>query len=71
MLKEIDAQPAEGLIPSRWQVPSPIAFPAEHPPCPLGSDRSLDVAIITSPEVRDPELVAKLEAVAGRVLNPK
>ena len=46
-------------------------FPAEHPPCPLGSDRSLDVAVITSPEVRDPELVAKLEAVAGRVLNPK
>jgi 5'-methylthioadenosine phosphorylase len=44
-------------------------FPREHPPCPIGSDRSLDVAIITPPEARDPALVAKLDAVAGRVLS--
>ena len=43
-------------------------FPQDHPPCPLGSDRALDVAIITPPEARDPALVAKLDAVAGRVL---
>jgi 5'-methylthioadenosine phosphorylase len=44
-------------------------FPAEHEPCPLGSDRALDNAIITHPEARDPELVKKLEAVAGRALR--
>jgi len=43
-------------------------FPREHPPCPIGSDRALDVAIITPPAARDPVLLAKLDAVAGRVL---
>ncbi|RMF02057.1 MAG: S-methyl-5'-thioadenosine phosphorylase [Alphaproteobacteria bacterium] len=43
-------------------------FPKEHEPCPLGSDRALDAAIITPPEARDPELLRKLDAVAGRVL---
>jgi 5'-methylthioadenosine phosphorylase len=46
-------------------------FPRQHPPCPIGSDRSLDVAIITPPDARDPALIAKLEAVAGRVLGGK
>src|ERR1700730_16042728 len=45
-------------------------FPAEHEPCPVGSDRALDNALITAPEARDPALVAKLDAVAGRVLRP-
>ncbi|HXF52795.1 MAG TPA: S-methyl-5'-thioadenosine phosphorylase [Hyphomicrobiaceae bacterium] len=45
-------------------------FPREHQPCPIGSDRALEVAVITAPEARDPQLVAKLEAVAGRVLGP-
>jgi len=44
-------------------------FPPEHEACPIGSDRALDYAIITSPAHRDPELVKKLEAVAGRVLR--
>ncbi len=44
-------------------------FPKEHDPCPLGSDRALEHAIITAPERRDPVLVAKLDAIAGRVLN--
>ncbi len=44
------------------------SFPKEHPACPIGSDRALDVAIITRPDARDPALVAKLDAVAGRVL---
>lgn len=43
-------------------------FPAEHEPCPLGSDKVLDVSIITPPDARDPELMKKLDAVAGRVL---
>jgi 5'-methylthioadenosine phosphorylase len=45
------------------------AFPREHSPCPIGSDRALDVAIITPAEARDPALLAKLDAVAGRVLG--
>jgi len=44
-------------------------FPREHEPCPVGSDRALDTAIITAPDARDPELLKKLDAVAGRVLN--
>ena len=44
-------------------------IPREHEPCPIGSDRALDVAIITPPEARDPALVRKLDAVAGRVLG--
>ena len=46
-------------------------FPREHEACPIGSDRALDTAIITAPAARDPELLRKLDAVAGRVLNPK
>ena len=43
-------------------------FPREHEPCPIGSDRALDTALITAPEARDPALLKKLDAVAGRVL---
>ncbi len=44
-------------------------FPRDHPPCPIGSDRALDTAIVTPPEARDPAVVAKLDAVAGRILH--
>src|SRR6478736_326498 len=44
-------------------------FPREHEPCPIGSDRALETAFITAPEARDPELLKKLDAVAGRVLR--
>jgi 5'-methylthioadenosine phosphorylase len=44
-------------------------FPREHPACPIGSDRALDVALITAPEARDAALLARLDAVAGRVLK--
>ena len=43
-------------------------FPAEHELCPIGSDRALDHAIMTAPAARDPILLAKLDAIAGRVL---
>src|SRR6202050_82055 len=43
-------------------------FPRQHEPCPIGSDRALDTALITAPEARDPELLKKLDAVASRVL---
>jgi 5'-methylthioadenosine phosphorylase len=44
-------------------------FPREHEACPIGSDRALDTALITAPGARDPALIAKLDAVAGRVLK--
>jgi 5'-methylthioadenosine phosphorylase len=44
-------------------------FPREHEPCPIGSDRALDTALITAPDARDPELLKKLDAVAGRALR--
>lgn len=37
--------------------------------CEAGCHHSLDSAIITPPDARDPELVARLDAVAGRVLR--
>jgi 5'-methylthioadenosine phosphorylase len=37
-------------------------------PCPAGCDRALEYALITAPEARDPAMLAKLQAVAGRVL---
>ncbi|MGE5186882.1 MAG: S-methyl-5'-thioadenosine phosphorylase [Acidobacteriota bacterium] len=42
---------------------------ADHGACKYGCDRALDMAILTAPGARDPELVAKLSAVAGRVLK--
>ncbi len=36
--------------------------------CPHGCDRALEHALMTAPDRRDPELLAKLDAVAGRVL---
>jgi 5'-methylthioadenosine phosphorylase len=41
---------------------------AAQGPCPSGCDRALNHAIITPVEHRNPALMAKLDAVAGRVL---
>jgi 5'-methylthioadenosine phosphorylase len=41
----------------------------ERTPSPLGIERTLDTALITAPDKRDPELFRKLDAVAGRVLR--
>ena len=41
----------------------------ERTPCPLGVETMLDVAVMTAPDKRDPALMAKLDAVAGRVLK--
>ena len=40
-------------------------LPAERPPSPI--DTVLDSAIITAPEARDPDMLAKLDAVCARV----
>jgi 5'-methylthioadenosine phosphorylase len=45
------------------------SLPKHHELCPIGSDRALDNAILTAPAARDPDLLSKLDAVAGRVLG--
>lgn len=47
----------------------PERLGAARLPCPHGCDHALEYAIMTAPEKRDPALVAKLDAVAGRVLG--
>lgn len=44
------------------------ALPAEREPSPI--DTVLDNALVTAPEARDPAQLARLDAVAGRVLAP-
>ena len=47
----------------------PALLGADRAPCPHGCDRALEYAILTAPDARDPAVVAKLDAVAGRVLG--
>jgi 5'-methylthioadenosine phosphorylase len=44
-------------------------FTTEREECPQGSHRALEGAIMTAPSARNPLLMAKLDAVAGRVLK--
>lgn len=41
---------------------------ADRAPCPQGCDHALSHALMTAPDKRDPDLLARLDAVAGRVL---
>jgi 5'-methylthioadenosine phosphorylase len=43
------------------------SLPEEREPSPI--DTCLDFALATAPDARDPAMVAKLDAVAGRVLR--
>ena len=45
-----------------------IGADANGPDC--ACRRALDHAIITAPAARDPAMVARLQGIAGRVLNP-
>lgn len=47
----------------------PALLGPDRAPCPHGCDRALEFAILTAPDKRDPALVARLDAVAGRVLG--
>jgi 5'-methylthioadenosine phosphorylase len=40
-------------------------------PCPRGCDRALEAAVLTAPEARDPAMIDRLDAVAGRVLRKR
>jgi 5'-methylthioadenosine phosphorylase len=46
----------------------PALLGPDRAPCPAGCDRALEHAILTAPDARDATLVARLDAVAGRVL---
>jgi 5'-methylthioadenosine phosphorylase len=46
----------------------PPRLDANRTPCPHGCDRALSHAIMTAPDKRDPALLDRLDAVAGRVL---
>lgn len=59
-----NADNARGLI-----TKLPNLLGAARADCPHGCDKALEFAIMTAPEMRDPALVAKLDAVAGRVLG--
>ncbi len=59
-----NADKARALIPHL-----PALLTARPTSCPEGCDRALEYALLTAPEARDPALVAKLDAVAGRVLG--
>ena len=59
-----DAQKAKALV--RAVVP---LLAAHSGPCPQGCRHALDSALITAPEKRDPAVLARLDAVAGRVLG--
>jgi len=58
---------ANGAIARKTVAAFVAALPAERTPSPL--DTVLDHALITAPEARDPKILAKLDAVAGRVLR--
>ena len=46
----------------------PALLDTTRTPCSHGCDRALDYALMTAPDQRDPALLARLDAVAGRVL---
>ena len=46
----------------------PALLGQERDDCPHGCDKALEFAIMTAPDERDPDLIAKLDAIAGRVL---
>jgi 5'-methylthioadenosine phosphorylase len=58
-----NADNAKGLV-----ARLPALVGAKREPCPHGCDRALEYAILTQAVNRDPAIVAKLDAVAGRVL---
>ena len=45
------------------------ALPSSREPSPI--DTALDHALLTAPKARDPQLLARLDAVAGRMLFPR
>ncbi|MCP5086529.1 MAG: S-methyl-5'-thioadenosine phosphorylase [Rhodobacteraceae bacterium] len=59
-----NAENAKGLIAGL-----PALLGDNHTDCPHGCDKALEFAVMTQPDARDPAMLAKLNAVAGRVLG--
>jgi 5'-methylthioadenosine phosphorylase len=60
---QANAAAARGLVAA---VPGLLG--SDRAPCPHGCDRALDHAVMTAADRRDPDTLARLDAVAGRVL---
>jgi 5'-methylthioadenosine phosphorylase len=60
---QANADAARGLITRLTSLLAP-----DRTPCPHGCDRALEYALMTAPDKRDAELIAKVDVVAGRVL---
>jgi 5'-methylthioadenosine phosphorylase len=60
---QANADAARGLITRLTALLAP-----DRMPCPHGCDRALEYALMTAPDKRDPDLIAKLDVIAGRVL---
>jgi 5'-methylthioadenosine phosphorylase len=60
---QANADAARGLITRLTALLAP-----DCAPCPHGCDRALEYALMTAPDKRDPDLIAKLDVIAGRVL---
>lgn len=61
---------AENAEKARRLIAAVVPMLAERPSaCPEGCDRALEHAVLTAPEHRDPALLSRLDAVAGRVLG--
>ncbi|MFK7943157.1 MAG: S-methyl-5'-thioadenosine phosphorylase [Paracoccaceae bacterium] len=57
-------------VKARALIQAVVPLVAQRPDCcENGCDRALEFALITAPERRDPDVLAKLDAVAGRVLG--
>lgn len=68
-VEQVVAVMAGNVVGAREMVRRAAPRLRERPvPCPVGCDRALDGAIMTAPASRDPAYLAKLGAVAGRVL---
>lgn len=60
---QANAAAARGLV-----ARLPGLMPPERQTCPQGCDHALTHALMTAPDRRDPELVAKLDVIAARLL---
>ncbi len=60
-----NAEKAKALV----TMVAPLLKESRPTPCPSGCDRALEYAVITAPTARSKEMIAKLDAVAGRVLK--
>ena len=66
ILSVLDANAARARALVKAAVP---VLAAHRGPCPQRCDHALENALITAPDHRDPAILARLDAVAGRVLR--